>query len=292
MRRALWVILAATSTAAASPVRLDVNGTCDLGLLPTKIRQLAPAVELDSNSATTISIVTRTTGDGVAATITRDGEREVRAASCDELVESVALILAMTITTAAEPPAIPIERPVTPERTDLTSEIPARSSLPSSPWSVLVGGAGSRTSEGWITRLIAGVRWRTRDRSMGAEVRVSSPMDESVNAAAQIRVWDATIALTPCLHASAFAACANLAGGFIRGTSTGLVDARSHTSPSMSLGARLEWTLPLTPRFGLRMHLDADAYLTATRFDVDQMTRWSHDRVEVRGGIGAVTHFP
>lgn len=286
MLRVVVLLFVTVSVAEATPVHVEISGgACKLEDLEAKLIQLAPDASFRADASTRFSIVTRATDDGVVARIIRGGEREVRAASCDELVDSLALILAM----AVRVPAIPAdEAPIPLERIDAPPSVPS----PSSAWSVLVGGAGSRTSEGWVTRVSAGARWRKHARSLGIEVRASTPMDESVSPVARIRVWDATIAVTPCHHMGALAVCASVASGFIRGTSTGLLDAHNRTSPTLSLGGRVEWTIPIGERLGLRVHLDGDAYLSTTRFEVDQMTRWSHDRIEVRGGFGAVAHFP
>jgi len=292
MLRVLLALVLASSIADASPLRVEISGdACDLGRLEAKTIELAPDATFRADAPTRLSIATRATKGGVAARITHDGGREVRVATCDELVDSLALILAMASRTAAERPATDEEHPLTPaivERDEDAVPSPPASSL----WSVYAGGAGSRTSEHWITRAVAGVRWRRNAGSLGVEARASSPTDDYLDEATKIRVWDATLALVPCLHLRGLAVCGSVAAGFIRGTSTNLADARDRTSPSMSLGARLEWTLPVWGPLGVRVHLDADAYLTTTRFDVDHMARWGHDRVEVRGGFGAIAHFP
>lgn len=293
MLRGLVVLGVAASVAEAGPLRLEIRGdACDLGGLEAQVRQLAPDAEISGDATRRIAIETRMGDSGVVARITGDGEREVQAPSCSDLVESLALIVALAVPAAAEdaPTAqTDDEAPVPVERID---GAPLPSPPQTSTWSLHVGGTGARTSEGWITRAIGGVRWQRRAHSLGVELRASTPRDEYVTTDAKIRVWSASMALTPCLHVGALGLCTSVAAGFIHGASYGLDAARSRTSPALLLGGRLEWTHPVWGQLGVRLHLDGEAYLTTTRFTVDQMPRWSHDRVEVRGGFGAVAHFP
>ena len=78
----------------------------------------------------------------------------------------------------------------------------------------------------------------------------------------------------------------------IRGSGTGLVDARAAFAPTAALGARVTWEHPFTRLLSLRLHVDAEAGVTTTRFDVGHMPVWASNRFEVWGGAGVIALIP
>ena len=63
-------------------------------------------------------------------------------------------------------------------------------------------------------------------------------------------------------------------------------------APVLAAGARLTWERPFTRLLALRLHVDAEAALTRTRFDVDHMPVWLSNEFEVWGGAGVIARIP
>ncbi|HEY4178197.1 MAG TPA: hypothetical protein VGM90_15225 [Kofleriaceae bacterium] len=282
------VVLAIASSAAADPIAVTSSGdACDLAALPAAANQLAPPDPRDVAATVTTSRVdagvqaslTLTTDDGTST-------RTVSAVTCAELVDSVALVLAM----AAQPvPHAPEPAPL--RATPLVERSPdeVATTRHASGWSALAGGAVANDMNASV---LVGATVHLRRNSLGIEARYQLPEQLDVSTMGRVSVTTSALSLSPCHDVGALSLCGTAGAGFIHGRGTGLVDAQSATHPLVALGGRVAWTLPLTDRFALRFHLEAEATLSTTRFDVDNMPVWTSDRVQVRGGTALVTHFP
>jgi hypothetical protein len=101
----------------------------------------------------------------------------------------------------------------------------------------------------------------------------------------------AQIELAPCQHIGAFAACAVIAAGALRGSGIGLAQERAVLAPLAAIGGRLAWEQPLGHSFAALVQVDALVLATTTRFDVDAMTVWTSPRVEAIGGLSLLARF-
>ncbi len=292
MARVVIVLALLAASASAQPRRVDVIGeACDASALADDVAKLDGEV-LDASASASVRVelvapfgarVSFVAGDGTIA-----GPRVIEAQSCDELVTSIALVIAMTPTAAPSPPP-----PRAPIRYDAALEV-TRSVVVAAPavvrWDAIVGGAGSVDAGGPEGRLAIGVCWRRGDRSLGAELRGDLPDDRTL-AVGRIDVLRAELAVTPCLHRGELAACALAAAGVWRGAGIGLLTERAVLAPVATLGVRIAWERGITGWLALRAYLDADALVTTTRFDVDAMPVWTSPRVEAIAGLSLLARF-
>lgn len=297
-------VVAAVKVATANPVRLQVTGeACSFDSLEAQLTDLAGADPVDPAARATVRIATSQSGDAYDAQIFFDdgtstvrGPRIVTAASCAELVKAVALVVVMALPSepVAAPPATSVT--TTTSATTATTAIVTASEprAPSAPLAidVVAGGAGGFTSQGLQAQLLVGARIRRAAASLGVELRADVPRDYQVSSMASISVLRTQLSISPCVHAGPFAACALASAGAIHGSGDGLVSARSAYLPLLAGGARLAWEHPISARLALRVHLDLDALLTTSRFDVDHMEVWASPRFEGGAGLGIVAHIP
>ncbi|CAN5861825.1 hypothetical protein BH11MYX2_BH11MYX2_34520 [soil metagenome] len=288
--RGLVVLAIATSSAAADPIAvMSSGGACNVEGLAAAANTLAPPAARPVTAAISTSradghveaTVSLSTADGTSA-------RAVSAVSCADLVDSLALVLAMaaqTIPDDAPPP--PTYLPNQTHERERFEDAPVANFAPR--WSVLAGGA---VANDLSPSILVGATMRIHANSLGLEARYQLPEQLDVSATGRVSVTTAALSLSPCHHIGALSLCGTASAGFIHGHGTGLADAQSATHPLVALGGRVAWTLPLTARLALRFHLEAEATLTTTRFDVDNMPVWTSDRFAVRGGTALVAHFP
>jgi hypothetical protein len=309
MVRGLTMVLVAFAAVpvSASPVRLQVTGdACDFASLEPQLAQMLGADPVDATAPASVQIdvtnaleahVSFDDGNGLVR-----GPRVVTAASCNELVKSVAIVIA-TALPDVQPTPTPVAEPVqetapTPPRIVLEPSptevdvapaviVPSRSRT-----DVYAAGAAGITSAGADGQAIIGVRIRRNAASISAELRGDAPQQFSANRMGTIDVARAQISLSPCMSFGPFAACAVAGAGTIHGSGAGLTSAREAYTPLLTAGLRMTWEQPLTRRIALRIHVDADALLTTTRFDVDNMTVWQSARFEASAGLGVLAHFP
>ncbi|HEY3802014.1 MAG TPA: hypothetical protein VGL61_05375, partial [Kofleriaceae bacterium] len=157
---------------------------------------------------------------------------------------------------------------------------------------VFVAGATGITSAGADGQAIVGIRVRRNAASVGAELRGDAPQQVSADRMGTIGIARAQISISPCTHFGAFATCVVVGAGTIHGSGAGLTSAREAYTPLLTAGLRVTWEQPLTRRLALRIHFDADALLTTTQFDVDDMKVWESQRFEASAGLGVLAHFP
>ena len=288
------------ATASASPVHVETMGdACDVAALAPQIAKL---VQVDSSTTAKVEVVAR--GSSVEASVrfvdddgTVRGPRVITAGDCNQLVESVAIVIAMALHEDVAPaprviaPATRIDVPPRVVR-ETTLETIAASPAPRRNDQlavVLVGGSGM-SSQGITAQLTAGVRWRRGDGSIGAEVRADSPDREHVGLG-QIDVSRAQVSIEPCLHRGPLAMCGLVSAGMFYGSSNGFAVTGGAYSPLLATGFRTSFERALTDRVALRAHVDADALITTTGYEIDYMETWRSPRFELSAGIGVLAQF-
>jgi hypothetical protein len=289
-------------TAAASPIRVDTTGdACDMTELAAQVDKL---VHADGSTMAKVEVVTR--DDGVEASVqfvdddgTVRGPRVIRAAECKRLVESVAIVIAMGLHEDPAPapridppvePDVPREPPRVVREAALEMTAVAAPPRSTNALAVVVAAGGGVSANGAAAELIAGLRWRRGDRSIGAEVRTDSPDHESVGFG-QVDVRRVQMAIAPCLHRGPMAMCGVVSAGLFHGSSHGLPVTGGAYSPLVGTGIRASFEHSLTDRVRLRATLDADALITTSVFEIDYMETWRSPRVEVSAGIGVLAQF-
>jgi hypothetical protein len=308
MARALVVLGVLTGVAAASPIRLEVNGdACDLSGIETRVAQLVGRDPFSTVAAAVVRIDAVKENDHFTASVVFDdgdgrvrGRRIVAAKSCADLVESLALILEMALPEPAEPaPVDPVsERRDPPEAIPPSFEASATEvaeptiiEAPTRTGAVFAEVADAGSSHGWQQRLVLGGRWQREEHSLGIELAVETPQQERVGVG-QISVWSSVLTASPCLHLGSFAGCAIVSAGVFDGSGEGLLGARRALTPVLAAGLRLAWEPTIAGRLAFRLHVDLEGNAIATSFEVDHMPVWTSDRVEIWGGAGVIVHFP
>jgi hypothetical protein len=310
----LLVVLAAMP-AWASTVRLQVTGdTCDFASLEPQLAQMLGADPVDANARAIVEIDVSNAHDAFEARVLFDdgdglvrGPRVVTAASCNELVKSVAVVIATALPDVqedSEAATVVVDEPPrasTPAPVALTFDFEPATDLDVTPLAsepsvsqtdVFVAGATGITSAGADGQAIVGIRVRRNAASVGAELRGDAPQQVSADRMGTIGIARAQISISPCTHFGAFATCVVVGAGTIHGSGAGLTSAREAYTPLLTAGLRVTWEQPLTRRLALRIHFDADALLTTTQFDVDDMKVWESQRFEASAGLGVLAHFP
>lgn len=297
MVRVVPLMLLVAGIASASPARLDVTGDgCDLTELEPQVRSIVGGEPFSADARASVQVGTSTNATEVSAYVwfdggdgQRRGPRNVEAATCAELVESLALIIAMALPTLEAPPAPPPIVAATP----LALGLEARAEFVRSSYTqVIVAAAGGMSTQGLTQQLVLGARRKRNARSLAIEVRTDAPRKVEVTMTGSVDVWKSVVSVSPCLHAGGVGVCATASAGVIRGSGAGLVDARTAYSPTAAVGARLTWEHAFTRLLSLRFHLDAEAVVTTTRFDVGHMPVWVSNRFEVWGGAGVIARIP
>jgi hypothetical protein len=329
-------MLMATGTAAARPARLVTSGDgCDTSGLATRIATLVEAdpftasasaavfVEIDIENERLVARISLDSGDGHPR-----GPRIVTAESCGELLEAVALVVAMALpefdaqpdsatpsdADAATWPSPTIDArneetdPMSPspttearEERNASSPSPTEESgsiddLQPDPvrprgTDIFVAGAGGLAGQGVRGQLLLGARWQRASRSWGVELRADTPESRDVGTMDRIDVWRTQVTASRCVHVGGFGGCALASLGTIYGSGVGLTNGRRAFTPLVAGGVRLMWRRELTARFALQLHMDLTTLLTRTEFDVDQMPAWTSDRFEGSIGAGIVARF-
>jgi hypothetical protein len=291
MFRGVWVAFLLAGTAHADPVRIDSKpGACDLALLQAAVAALAPDTIFDDTARAVIRV------EGAADPSVRlsidDGHGDVRgprtvtAASCADLIESAALVIAMELPKASPAPPPSAEPEALPEPDE-----PMAPPRPHRPLAIDVFAGAAATSSGSHEQVLVGTRWRRASHSIAVALRLAG--DERIPLGmGEVQVGRTDVALEPCAHVAGIGLCALAGAGVIQGAGDGLLRARSVVSPIAFLGATLAWEHALGARLAVRAHLAADVLLTQTELDVDDMPVWTSSRLEATGGLALLVHFP
>jgi hypothetical protein len=209
--------------------------------------------------------------------------RRFEAASCRELTEALAFVIAMAL---ADPDAARRER----ELRERAREAPPARARPQTAVH-LDAIAGAAASVRLRPHGYAGVRARRGGASLGLELAADLP-DTFAEGAGQVTIHRAAAILAPCAHRGSFAGCATLSAGVFRGRGEGFMDARAEVMPMAVAGGRIAWEQALTGWLRLQVRAEAEVTLTRNRFLVDEAVVWVAPRAEGRVGIGVLARFP
>ena len=293
-------------------MRLSTSGdVCALTDLSARVAEIVGRAPFDADAAESIVVVVNRDWKGLLADVTFDhgngnsrGPRRVRATNCDELIDAVALIVAMGLPRDREEHTQPSTRASTDtptaERTlslEASPSIASRISQPTGVRSalrsdVIVGGAGLATGKELGGELVLGGRVRRGRTSLAAEASVQAPREINVAAQGRVDILRVELSLSPCEHLGAWSACVLASLGTIRGSGNGLSGATSVLTPLAAGGVRGAWEVGVSDGVVVRLHVGLNVLATKTVFDVDHMPVWSSQRVEGVLGIGILKRIP
>jgi hypothetical protein len=229
-----------------------------------------------------------------------DGQGQVRAerrlvsrqGDCTELASSVELAVSIAIDpfrvtappeTAPAPPApappAPVAPPLSPAPAPLAGQIKAgalvgQGTAPTRTLGFVLGGSARRG------------RW-----SLGLDVQANLPRDKPLREG-EITSYSLAGSLVPCVHIHDAAACALLTAGALHAEGRGLVAPRRITRPTVAMGARLAYALPLFGRWSLLFHADVTTPMTYIELQVDHQNVWTTPSLAAALGIDLGINFP
>ncbi len=290
-------MLLATSVAAAEPrtTRLDATGVCELASVEERANELLGRSAISADAAARIDVTTAREGETLRATLTFTDEngvshpRAMTAASCDELAESVALVISLVLREEAPPPPAPASTP-TPRPVEQPTNDALFTPAPPPATSRVVE-LGVATSSARHDAIVLGGRLEQRRTALGAEVTVGIPEEVEAGQGA-VHVWSARADVAACLRMQSFAACGLAGAGVVRARGTDLMDASSAVLPQASVGLRAEWHQRLTRRVGLRVFATIDQVLVRPSFLVDDTAVWTTPLIQAWLGGGVFFHIP
>jgi hypothetical protein len=225
------------------------------------------------------------------------GERELEAASCDEVGEAAALIVAMAVdprlagdSTPGEPPAdeapIPTPPPATNDSGTETESTrgaaiapvdsqPVERELERRPLKLFLragGGVGfgsASTAAGVVMLAVAlgGTRWRVE-----LDADVWTPRTSPQNDAIGVRVLGWTLGVRGCGSPLAMKLeiplCAGMRAGALHGRGAGPIESHSELSPWITATAGVGVWGWIAPRFALALDVDGFVSITQPAFDL------------------------
>jgi hypothetical protein len=294
----LAILLLTASVAAADPARstqLSASGLCDATSFEARSNELLGRTAIDPEAAARVSIVTALQGAALTATLTFVDEngseqppREMTAASCDELAESVAIVISLVLRQAAPaapppPPPVPVVNAVQ----DDESYVPA-DRVPRSTQALELGVAMSSARQ---SALVVGGRLEYRRTALAADVEVAMPDSVDVNGG-RVHVTSARADVAGCLRVNSFVACGLVSGGLVRARGEDLMDGRTAVRPVAGASLRAEWRQPISRRVGLRVFASVEQLLLRPSFLVDDVVVWTTPLLQVWGGGGIFFQMP
>lgn len=306
------VLVVAARTAVAAPELVVQGDACPMEALGDKVERVA--AELDAGRVARRVIVEVERGEPLVARLWfedegghRRGPREVSALSCDELIESIVLVISIALpeiareqagrpapvaVAPAEPAVTPPAEPIAPARVGIES-VAVREPTAGHAFDLgaYVGAASGMSSDGLNAQLVLGVRVARGRASAAVQVRADAPQERVVSEVGRIRIARAELSLAPCLRIGGLAGCAVGGVSFVRGSGLDLVSARRATIPLVVSGVRLIWEHGVSARIALRVHAEAQATLGDVTFAVDYMPVWSSPRAEGSVGVGLLARF-
>jgi hypothetical protein len=292
------VLLATTSVAAAQPAtaRLDVSGACELAQLEARSNELLGRAGVVADARAQIAIATHVEGGAQLATLSFVDEhgaaqpaRTITAASCNELGESIAVVISLVLRQNAPPPPparAPPPPPPAPVREDDSVFAPAPP--PAKALALELGAALATTMQ---TSIVLGGRFERARFALGVDLEV--PMPETVElGTASVHVMSLRADAAGCFRARGFAACGLLIGGLVRARGEDLMNARTAFGPLAAAGARVEWRQPASRRAGVRIFASVEQLLARPRIVVDSTEVWAIPEREAALGAGLFFQMP
>jgi hypothetical protein len=296
-------IASADSTRTA---RIVSDGDCNLAGLDARSNELLGRTAIVRDADAQLGIYTTVAGDArISATLTfadasgvARSARTLEAVTCEEMVDSLAVVISLLLrddaTNAASPtPPAPAPAPVavapvlavSTRETDVASRSPqTRAATRSLELAASMG--TTRTAA-----IVVGGRLDRSGRAFGVELEVGIPSTTELGVGS-VRVMTASLDAVACVRRGGLGACGFVMGGLVRGSGNDLMDARSVIRPVAGVGARLEWRQPMSRWGGIRMFVDVEQLVATTRFLVDEMPVWTTDARQASLGAGIYFHGP
>ncbi len=317
---ALVAVLLAPTASWGQPdsqLRLVVNreaGTedCpDASALRARVADVLRSDPFDSDAQATLECTTSRSNAGYAARLvmsdpdgTRIGEREL--ATSDDSCASLADLLELALATAASGyaqaqrdamagaattrPEVTtsrrLEGPLEPPFVDRDTPVSAFPVYAGLGGRVGIGSDGNALA-GAALSVGSGHRWL----SVRLELQVYAPRTQSRSAGGDVTVSNGSASVVACAHRGAGAACMLGAAGWVRGTASDLMFARKPVTPSLELGVRLEWDLPLAAQYSARAAIEATRAIATTRFTVGDDVVWRTPSYATLLGISLIRRF-
>lgn len=298
-----WVVMVAVasgaSVASAAPRTAQLSYVGDACLadgLVERVRELVGRDPFASDAELRIDVRVDA-GPRATVSIAGRGQRELVAKTCDELMDALALVIAIDVsgdlpttpppTEIVDPPPHIETRPVS--HAQLDSELPrvaAEFSRPEAPRivSLVVGVAASirGTPSGSLGARL-GRGWWSVEGVLGVGAPEAHPMIDVVRGG---------LAVAACVHVGPAAACPMASAGWVMGRGHDLVRAETATTPAAGAGMRVALEHGLVGGFGLRARIDGTVSMTSTTFTVDDNMVWESPRGELLLGIDVLAQIP
>jgi hypothetical protein len=301
MQRAVLVaVVFASSVAAAAPrtAQLDATGACDLGELEPRASELLGRPAIAADAAARVEVVVVREGDVLAATLTFTDEngtaqpaRTMTAASCEELIEPIAIVISLVLREEPPPAPEPPAPPPPPAPTPLVEHHDTLFTPEPPPIRARALELGAAISSARHSTLVVGGRLERRRTALAADLEVSLPEQVDVSQGA-VHVTSARANAAGCLRLRGVWACGLVGAGLVRARGDDLMDARTAIRPLASLGVRAEWRQPLSRHLGLRLFATADQVLVRPSFLVDNTAVWTAPLLQVWLGGGIFLQMP
>jgi hypothetical protein len=233
------------------------------------------------------------------------GARELRSTGkCDELLDAVALTIAIAIdpqslshpAPAPPPPPPPVPPPPDPPSpapfAQETRPPPAPTKGSTAAEASLGAVASTGVAPGPAVGLSLGADLRWRMVSLGLEGRVDAPAGKSAQAGGDVSAWLAVGSLVPCVYVGPVLACALAQAGSMQASGTGVLDARSRQIAWWAAGGRLGVLVPVAAGFSVRVRTDVVADLRPPTLYLEGAPAWPAPAVAVSLGADALLRFP
>jgi hypothetical protein len=236
------------------------------------------------------------------------GARELRSAgTCDELLDAVALAIAIAIdpqslvspaVVPAPPASPPAPPPAPPPPVPAETQEPdavVRPSPPLSPSWRLEASAGAVASRDFAPSVSLGValggaiRWPSL--SVGVEARADAPASAAAPGGGQVASWIVLGALVPCAYLGPVLVCALVQGGAMHAYSQDVSNSLSRDVAWWAAGARLGALIPIGSDFFLRPRAEVLANLNRKTLEVNGQDAWTPEAVAESVGVDAVVRF-
>ena len=229
------------------------------------------------------------------------GERRLAAAEldpapgCEALAKAVALTLAMA---ADNLPEQPESQPATMAAVVTPAPRPVNPSQPTwvpPTWVLGVGGRVDLSAGPLGPGGLLGVARRHGAASFGLEATVTLP-GSFAQGEGHVTIGEVGLALVPCLHRRALAACAHVGGGLVVSSPSGYPEERQTAASEVKAGARLAWTAHLAGPLALEARAGVDLMLLGATVQVATPSGtarlWETPAIAADLGLVAIVALP
>ncbi len=308
------LLVAAVAPATAddrATARLETGGVCELIDVAERTNDLLGRAAVDPTAAARLRVDTTRAGEQLVATLELVDEtgaaqppRTITAHSCEELGESLAVVISIVLRRDAAapwpasiapplepPPATPAPPPAPEPPLRLSEEDEAGHSLTPVAARATVIDVGAAMATSRTSVLVAGGRLERERAAFGLALAVAIPSTvELGTGSAHVRI--ASLQAAACARRGRMSACGTAAAGAVYGSGEDLIEARSAVRPIAGLGVRVDWRQSVSRRLGVVVFAEAEQRLLTTRFLVDAMPVWTSPPRQASLGAGVFLRVP